>query len=60
MSKTMKFMLTRVDGNKFKLNARAVKTYSGHGHYVQDIRHCQKYFILEDESKKNEKGSFIY
>lgn len=60
MSKIMKFKLTRVVKNKLKLNARAVKTYSGHGHYVQDIRYCQKYFILEDESKKNKKGSFIY
>lgn len=34
MSKIMKFKLTRVVKNKLKLNARAVKTYSGHGHYV--------------------------
>jgi len=26
----MKFMLTRVDENKLKLNARAVKAYGGH------------------------------
>ena len=30
MSKPMKFMLARVVENK--LNARAVKTYGGHGH----------------------------
>jgi len=32
MSKIMKFMLTHIVENKHELNARAVKTYGGHGH----------------------------
>lgn len=32
MSKTMKYMLTRVVENKLEFNARAAKTYGGHGH----------------------------
>ena len=31
MSKTMKFMLTHIVGNKLELNARAFKVYGGHG-----------------------------
>jgi hypothetical protein len=32
MSKIMKFMLTHVVENKLELNARAFKTYGGHGY----------------------------
>lgn len=32
MSKTMKFMLTRVVEHKLELNFRAIKTYGDHGH----------------------------
>jgi len=31
MSKTMKYMLTRIVENKLELNARAFKTYGGYG-----------------------------